>query len=198
MILPIILFILIILIVSLLIIFLFYVFLPSINNNENEPFVFIQKKSEDLIKDEVIKSSEKKAFVYCFCNKNENKSIENFNIVHSCFVAKAQRTSASDCKFACLGLGDCVKVCPQSAIEVINGVAKVSNLCCGCGKCIDVCPQNIIKLIEPGINNKTVCNNENGLTSCINKNVEENIEWNSKKDFKIWSYCYKLYNKIKF
>lgn len=52
------------------------------------------------------------------------------------------------CPFACIGLGNCTKVCQFDAIHVEDGVAKVNRLrCVGCGACVDECPKSIIKLI---------------------------------------------------
>ena len=47
-----------------------------------------------------------------------------------------------------MGLGSCVKVCPQGAITVRNGVAVVNRRkCVGCGLCAKACPKNLIELI---------------------------------------------------
>lgn len=53
------------------------------------------------------------------------------------------------CKYACLGHGDCVKVCPTQAIFINEkGVAEVKQeRCIGCGKCIKACPKNLIQTI---------------------------------------------------
>jgi uncharacterized Fe-S center protein len=47
----------------------------------------------------------------------------------------------------CIGCGACVKACPEKAISLENGRAKVHNSkCFGCGTCVDVCPQKAIKV----------------------------------------------------
>ena len=47
-----------------------------------------------------------------------------FEGLHSCQAVKRPRTAATaDCKFGCLGYGDCVSVCAFDAIHVVNGVA---------------------------------------------------------------------------
>lgn len=56
--------------------------------------------------------------------------------------------SARTCTFACIGLGDCTKVCLFDAIHIVNGIAQVDkSSCVGCGHCASVCPKNIIKLL---------------------------------------------------
>lgn len=53
------------------------------------------------------------------------------------------------CRFACLGYGDCVEVCPQDAISIIDNVARVDpKKCIGCGICTRTCPNGIIHLIN--------------------------------------------------
>ena len=105
--------------------------------------------------------------------------------------------TGTDCKYSCIGLGDCVKACPQEAIKIINNTAVVTSLCIGCGRCIDVCPLNIIKLIPVDTNKMAVCSNCNhDPTSCSLIQKEKKIEWPEKKDFKIWSSCYKIIKKI--
>ena len=43
--------------------------------------------------------------------------------------------------------GDCVSVCPNGAVNVENGLAKVTaEKCVGCGLCADACPNNIIDM----------------------------------------------------
>ena len=54
-----------------------------------------------------------------------------------------------DCKFGCLGYGDCVSVCAFDAIHVVDGVALVDReKCTGCGACAKACPNAIISIIQ--------------------------------------------------
>lgn len=50
----------------------------------------------------------------------------------------------------CNGCGICVKACHESAIEIVNGVAKlVSDIYCdGLGDCLPGCPTGAIEIIE--------------------------------------------------
>ena len=50
------------------------------------------------------------------------------------------------CSYGCLGFGNCVKACPQGAISIVDGVAKVDHdKCIGCMACASACPRGIIK-----------------------------------------------------
>ena len=53
-----------------------------------------------------------------------------------------------ECIFGCLGLGDCVKVCPFDAIHICDGIARINPLACrACKKCVNTCPKKIIELL---------------------------------------------------
>ena len=53
-----------------------------------------------------------------------------------------------NCRFACLGCGDCKAVCPEYAIEVSARLAQVDpDRCVSCGSCINACPKKIIERI---------------------------------------------------
>ncbi len=75
----------------------------------------------------------------------------------------------------CIGFGDCVKVCPQEAISIQDGCAKISDMCNGCGKCVDFCPENIISLVS------------------YEKKSEESLT----KGFKFWAACYRLITRVR-
>jgi RnfABCDGE-type electron transport complex B subunit len=49
------------------------------------------------------------------------------------------------CAYGCLGFGSCVKACPEGAISVVDGVARVDHeKCIGCMACAAACPRGII------------------------------------------------------
>jgi RnfABCDGE-type electron transport complex B subunit len=59
-----------------------------------------------------------------------------------------------DCRFACLGFGDCVEACPFDAIHMNkNNIPVVdASKCTACGKCVVACPRKII-ILENADNN---------------------------------------------
>ena len=67
----------------------------------------------------------------------------------TCRTANMSYSGDRYCTFACLGYGDCVRVCPKDAIAIENGVARVDpRKCIGCGICTRECPNGIIHLIK--------------------------------------------------
>ncbi len=67
----------------------------------------------------------------------------------TCRIANMSYSGDKACNFACLGYGDCAAVCPQDAITIENGVARVNpRKCIGCGICVRECPNGIIHLIN--------------------------------------------------
>lgn len=202
MILSIFLLILIVLVLAILILFSIYVFLPSIDGEEkfDDPVISDTERNYKIKEVEEPKiSTTSRAIVLCSSNKQFKLKRTLSNEGHTCFMAKTVQGTGIDCKFACIGLGDCAKVCPQQAISIVNSTAVISDLCCGCGACLDVCPQHIIKMIPINQEKIVLCNNvnQNDLTSCTARFSEVKVERNKKKDFKIWTSCYRILKNIK-
>ena len=87
------------------------------------------------------------AFVACNGTKENAKPLYEYEGIDSCKAAKTWFGGSKACKFACIGLGDCVDACQFDAIHVIDGVAVVGrDYCTACQSCIKVCPQSIISL----------------------------------------------------
>ena len=200
MILSTILLIIIILIIAILLMFLFYILFPSIHsqNNINEDPV-IADLEINYIKPEktVIEKSDMKALVLCSCNKSFDMKRESFNEGYSCALVNQYSGTGTPCEFACIGLGDCKKVCSQRAIIIKNRTAVITNLCIGCGKCVNVCPLKIIRLVPKNTEEYTICaNKSDNKTSCSEELKKQKITWIAKKDFKIWETCYRIFNRI--
>jgi Na+-translocating ferredoxin:NAD+ oxidoreductase RNF subunit RnfB len=88
-----------------------------------------------------------KAVVLCGAGNDEKVFLAEYKGIRSCKAASLY-PSYQACVYGCLGFGDCVKVCPVSAIEVRDGLAHIDiQKCIGCGLCVKECPRNIIKLV---------------------------------------------------
>lgn len=189
-----------ILIIALLLLFLFYILFPSIHSQKNileDPV--ISNREKEYIKPQIEKTniSDSRAIVLCSCNKSFATKRDTFNESYSCTMVYNYSGTGTDCKFACLGLGDCARICPQQAISIINRTAVISNMCIGCGKCVQVCPLEIIRLIPKNTKEYTLCANKSDeKCSCTEELKTQKVERNEKKDFKIWTTCYKIFEHI--
>ncbi|MFC1983534.1 4Fe-4S dicluster domain-containing protein [Chloroflexota bacterium] len=100
----------------------------------------------------------KKALIHCNGN---SEVVYNYSGVETCKGAAQLLRGYKKCPYTCLGLGDCLKVCPQDAISIKpeNGVAVVDpEKCTGCGLCLTECPQNLIELVPAGTKIAFLCN----------------------------------------
>lgn len=103
---------------------------------------------------------EKVAYVACngTCNVVEKRF--QYEGKQSCHVANLTYSGDRVCSYACLGYGDCVNVCPEGAIAIENGVARVNpKVCVGCGICVRECPNHIIHLIRDTTRVVVECSN---------------------------------------
>ena len=200
MILAIILLILIVLIIAILLLFLFYILFPSIQGNKSiteDPI--LSNKEIEYIKPEldITEGTDLRAIVMCSCNKDFSIKRDSFNESYSCAMVNNYSGTGTDCKYACIGLGDCRRICPQHAIYIKNRTAVISNRCIGCGKCVNACPIKIIRLIPKDTKEYTICANKSDeKTACSEELKTQKVVWNEKKDFKIWTICYKIFEHI--
>lgn len=68
--------------------------------------------------------------------------------VETCSAAVLVFGGPKACKNGCLGLGDCVKVCPFDALHLGGrGIVEVNtDKCTGCGLCVSTCPKELFQL----------------------------------------------------
>lgn len=90
----------------------------------------------------------KVAFVRCKGSCAVTGTQGNYVGIPDCRTAALNGIRFNDCDYGCLGLGSCVKVCPENAIRVVDGVAQVDRQkCVGCGLCAKACPKGLIELV---------------------------------------------------
>lgn len=100
----------------------------------------------------------KKAVVRC---SGGSEIICEYDGVSTCKAAAQLLRGYKKCPYACLALGDCVKVCPQGAVSVDpkKHVAVVDyEKCTGCGLCVAECPQGTIELVPATTRIVLLCN----------------------------------------
>ena len=69
--------------------------------------------------------------------------------IQDCVAASLVNDGSKSCRYACLGLGTCVRACPFGAIHIEphKGIAEIDpEKCQSCGKCVEVCPKHVIEM----------------------------------------------------
>jgi len=88
----------------------------------------------------------KKAVVQC---GGESEHLGYYYGANTCRSAANVMSGFKVCPYSCMGLGDCVNVCPVDAISIDKdkhiSVVDVDK-CTGCGLCVKECPRHLIKL----------------------------------------------------
>ncbi len=156
----------------------------------------------------------KKAVIHCF---GVAEPLGDYEGIKTCESANNIIGGFKRCPYGCLGLGDCMAVCPQDAIK-IDEKRKIAVIdpdrCTGCGLCISECPKNIISLVDADANIVFRCNynllkdipgrekcDEGCLhcRKCFKACEHEAITWNKEKgipefDFTKCTMCGKCIN----
>ena len=126
---------------------------PGGDNTAKEIAAILGVEAADVV--------EKVAYVACngTCDAAPRKC--DYQGHKTCRTANMAYSGDKFCTFACLGYGDCAVVCPQNAITINDGVAKVDpRKCIGCGICVRECPNGIIHLINDTTRVVVECSNK--------------------------------------
>ena len=143
-----------------------------------------------------VSAMSKKALVHCNGN---SEIIYNYSGVETCKAAAQLLSGYRKCPYACLGLSDCVEVCPQQGAIFIDQEKNVAIVdtekCTGCGLCVTECPLNLIELVPAGTKIAFLCNYKplrniprrercdfgcSHCRKCFKACEDEAIEWNKE------------------
>lgn len=119
--------------------------------------------------------------------------------INTCKAAVQLAGGYKTCPFGCLGLGDCLAVCPENAIsiDVEKNIAVVDqSKCIGCGLCTKECPNQLIEVVSAKLPQylgcsytakKNIVGRERCKTGCIHCHICEKtdadaLDWDAKKD----------------
>lgn len=94
-------------------------------------------------------SNRRVARVICQGGCESAKQKFDYHGIEDCNAACTIGDGYKACKFACLGLGTCVKACPFGALHIdpVTGLPVVDEeKCTSCGKCVAACPKHVIEL----------------------------------------------------
>ena len=100
------------------------------------------------------------AVVHCKGDNNVRLSKMEYRGISTCVAAKQLYGGQNACTYGCLGFGDCAAVCPNDAICIEDGLARVDmRKCTGCGLCSSKCPNKLISVEDSSITTAVLCKN---------------------------------------
>lgn len=110
------------------------------------------------------------ARVLCQGEKGVAKERYAYDGYQSCAVAASLAGGPKDCRFACVGLGDCQDKCAFDAIAMKNGIASIDpDKCTACGACVKACPRSVIRLMP--LSQSVIVRCRNSDTARVARNV---------------------------
>jgi len=102
----------------------------------------------------------KVAVVHCLGDNNVTRDKMDYIGIETCFAAKQLYGGQGGCTFGCLGFGDCAPVCPDGAVCLENGLARIdARKCGGCGLCVKACPAEVISMLPASAAVTVLCKN---------------------------------------
>ena len=109
----------------------------------------------------------RKALVRCNGTYENCKQNKEHQGEQTCAAASLSSGGQKLCTYGCLGFGDCMHTCPNGAIFMEDGVARVDQAGChGCSICERACPKGIIIMKETvGKAINRCCSEEPGAVS---------------------------------
>ena len=108
----------------------------------------VSKQLSELLGTEFEDVVEQVAVIKCKGDCNATRDKVEYHGIQSCAAARLLGGKGA-CAFGCLGLGDCLSVCPSGAICIENGIAHINTrVCTGCGMCTRTCPNHLISLMD--------------------------------------------------
>lgn len=95
----------------------------------------------------------KVAVVRCNGTCDARPKTSEYNGERHCDIMHSLYGGEADCRFGCLGCGDCTRACQFGALSIdpATGLPVVDeDKCTACGKCVKACPRTLIELRPKG------------------------------------------------
>jgi Na+-translocating ferredoxin:NAD+ oxidoreductase subunit B len=98
------------------------------------------------------------------CNGGiKSKNNMDYTGIKKCYMSDDIFEGSKECKWGCLGYGDCVSACPFNAISFTKeGEVPLidQKKCTGCGECLVSCPKQLIKLVPDKFKFAVLCSSK--------------------------------------
>ena len=121
----------------------------------------VSRKISELLGVEFEDVIEKVAVVHCSGDCRFTHDRVEYSGIESCAAAKLIFSSKGECSYGCMGLGDCARACPNNAVCIESGIARINTKqCVGCGLCVKACPNTVISLMDDVERAVVACNNK--------------------------------------
>lgn len=107
----------------------------------------------------------KRAFLLCQGGRGVAQTVADYEGIFDCRAAHLLSGSFKGCRFGCLGLGNCVRVCPFEALHLDEETSLPVvdwEKCTGCGKCVAECPRNLFVLVPKKTQVLVACTSPEG------------------------------------
>ncbi len=114
----------------------------------------------------VVEQEARIAVLLCNGTCENRPKTARYDGAKTCAIAASTSSGDTACFYGCLGLADCVTVCPFDAIHMdqLSGLPLViEEKCTACGKCVTACPKYVLELRKKGPKGRRV------YVSCMNK-----------------------------
>lgn len=118
-----------------------------------------------------VEVSEDKMVAKLLCQGNcehTTKKYEYDGSIQTCASMALYSGGDKSCSFSCIGLGDCIKVCPVDAISFSgDGLVKIDeDLCISCKQCVVQCPKKVLAMLPQKKKVTVKCSSkDNGATA---------------------------------
>lgn len=110
----------------------------------------INEQIADIIGAAHIGMPKLKLITKCSATCQQQKRSFEYRGPESCAVVDVSGGNI-DCKYGCLALGDCVRVCPVEALTIEEGTVVIDNeTCIDCGACVRTCPRALLEFADVG------------------------------------------------
>ncbi len=111
----------------------------------------------------VVVENKARSVAHCHCQHENVKTVAVYTGIQTCRGASLFGLGGGwlDCRYGCLGYGDCLAACPFGAITMGEDKRPVVNeaLCTGCKKCVVACPRALMAVDPVDKHVHVLCHN---------------------------------------